>query len=444
VKVIFPRELWWRTKLLRDKLTSAKSELLWVVTGQVLSAVAALVGVRLMTSLLNPVAYGELALAMTVAFLISQSLYGPLTNGIARFFAPASEAGGLGDYLRASWRLAGLLTLAILALAMVLTVVAEISGAGRWVPIGLVTLLFSILTGFAAIISGVQNAARQRAIVALHQAAAAWARFGFAACLIIWLGAASTIALVGYSLGTIAVLASQIAFVRKIPAVSIGCNQDMWRDRILSYSLPFYSWALFSWAQQSSDRWALALYTQTADVGLYAALYQLGNSPVSLAATMALQLLAPIFYQRAGDGTNRARNLHVAKLGWYCALGILSLTGLLVLCVSFLHAEIFHLFAAKKYASVSPLLPYMFLASGVFVASQLLELSLMSQMKLKMMIMAKISAACVGVCLNFVGAYVHGIEGVVAAGVVTSVFYFTWVGLLSRNSLAQNGSKNAL
>jgi O-antigen/teichoic acid export membrane protein len=435
MKVMFSPQT--RLQLLRflGRLTAARRELMWVISGQMLAAMAALAGVRLMTGLLSPIAYGELALGMTIALLVGQCLYGPLTNGIARFYAPAMESGDIGNYLRASWKLARSLTSALVLAAAVLTISASIYGSTRWIALGISTLIFSVLSGYIGIISGIQNAARQRSIVAVHQAAVAWARFAFAALFVSLFGARSTTAFIGYAAGTLTVLISQIAFFRRLWAPSLGSTQDKWHSQILRYAWPFYSWSLFTWAQLSSDRWALAIFAEPKDVGLYAALFQLGNNPIAMASTMALQLLAPIFYQRAGDGTDRQRNVHVGKLGWYCALVTLGVTGVAVLGALLLHEQIFHLLVAAKYASVSPLLPYMFLASGIIVGSQMIELSLMSQMKTRMMILAKITAAVVGVALNCVGAYSYGIEGVVVAGVITSVFYFLWLGIISRGVL---------
>jgi len=109
-----------------------------------------------------------------------------------------------------------------------------------------------------------------------------------------------------------------------------------------------------------------------------------------------------------------------------------------VLVAFLVHDKIFNLLVAAKYESVSPLLPYMFLASGIFVGSQMIELSLMSQMKTRMMIMAKITAAVIGVALNVFGAFSYGIEGVVFAGLITSVLYFLWLGILSRGVLTHH------
>jgi O-antigen/teichoic acid export membrane protein len=421
------------------KLAGIKSELAWVIVGQAAAAVAALVGVRIMTGLLSPVAYGELALGMTVALLIVSSLFGPLTNGINRFYAPAMETGEVGAYLQAARRLALSATGVVALVAISMATGMLIFGRTRWLSLGLVSLLFAVLAGYNGILSGIQNAARQRSIVALHQGIESWTRFGFAAALVLWLGATSTVSILGYTAGIIVVLASQYVFFRRIlGAQRRAFPQVNWHNQILQYSWPFYTWSLFTWAQLSSDRWALALFANARDVGLYAALYQLGNNPIAMTSTMAMQLLAPIFYQRAGDGNDSRRNAHVNRLGWRFTMVTLVLTGIAVCGGMLLHSQIFQILVAEKYASVSFLLPYMLLASGIFVASQMIELSLMSQMKTKMLIVAKIASALLGVALNFAGAFWYGVKGVVVAGMVTSTLYFLWMAILSRHVTAQH------
>jgi O-antigen/teichoic acid export membrane protein len=439
MKAAFSFENRSRVRALLGKLAGIKSELAWVIVGQTIAAVAALAGVRIMTGLLSPVAYGELALGTTVSLLIVSSLFGPLTNGINRFYAPAMGMGEIGAYLQAARRLALSATGIVVIVAICMTTGLVIGRQTRWVPLGLVSLLFAVLSGYNGILSGVQNAARQRSIVALHQGIESWTRVGFAAALVFWLGATSTVSILGYTAGIIVVLASQYVFFRRIRETpGISAPRANWHRQILQYSWPFYTWSLFTWAQISSDRWALALFANARDVGLYAALFQLGNNPISMASAMAMQLLAPIFYQRAGDGSDSRRNADISRLGWRFTMLTLGLTGIAVCGGMLLHTQIFQILVAKKYASVSFLLPYMLLASGIFVASQMIELSLMSQMKTKMLIVAKITSALLGITLNFAGAFWYGVKGVVVAGVMTSAFYFLWTAILSRYVTARH------
>jgi len=77
----------------------------WIVLGQVMMVTGSLVGVRLLTELLSPSSYGELALGMTIATLVNQTILGPLGGGVTRFYAPAIEYGDLSGYLNAARKL---------------------------------------------------------------------------------------------------------------------------------------------------------------------------------------------------------------------------------------------------------------------------------------------------------------------------------------------------
>ena len=83
------------------KLATIKGEIAWVMVGQVSALAGGLVGVRLLTELLDPVVYGELALGVTVAVLVNQTVLGPLGNGALRFYAPAVERNELSGFLKA-------------------------------------------------------------------------------------------------------------------------------------------------------------------------------------------------------------------------------------------------------------------------------------------------------------------------------------------------------
>jgi O-antigen/teichoic acid export membrane protein len=373
---------------------------------------------------------------MTLVTLVNQTVLGPMGNGVTRFYAPAVERGDLGGYLNAVRRL--VLSATGIILLLMLFVVAGLLIAGRtdWIAIAIAALIFAILSGYKSILSGIQNAARQRSIVALHQGMESWARFLVAAGLLLWLGATSTVAMVGYAMAVILVLGSQYVYFRKI--VSKNVNQadkeQRWREQIWTYSWPFASWGIFYWAQSASDRWALELFATTQEVGLYAVLFQLGYYPISMATGMAVRFLAPIFYQRAGDASDSRRNANVNSLSWRLTGLALGVTGVAFLAALLFHAQIFLIFVAKEYGPVSHLLPWMLLAGGVFAAGQTIALNLMSQMKTHTMMAAKIITALLGVTFNFAGAYWFGIEGIVIAGVLFSVSYFFWMVVLSKKA----------
>ena len=417
-----------------ERFRRLSKEGIWVIFGQAMAVIGSIVGVRLLTELLDPSAYGELALGMTMAAIVNQTVFGPLSSGVTRFYAPAVEHGELGGYLRAVRHLVLLATGIVMLIIMAAVVSLLVTGQAEWIAIAFVALIFATLSGYNAILSGIQNAARQRSIVALHQGMEPWGRFLAAAGLIVLLRATSTVAMIGYAIGVTLVLGSQYIYFRRLNKQSAteADKEVIWQNKIRQYSWPFSIFGIFTWAQLASDRWALGVFATTEDVGLYAVLFQLGFYPMSMTTGIAMQLLAPIFYQRAGDGSDDCRNANVNKLSWRLTGLVLGLTGV-AFCVAFLfHTVVFRLFVAKEYSSVSYLLPWMLVAGGLFAAGQTIALNLMSQMKTQEMIAAKITTALFGITLNFAGAYFYGIGGIVMACVLFSVIYFIWMGILTQ------------
>lgn len=423
----------------RERLRRLSKEGAWIVLGQASAVLGTLAGIRLLTELLNPAAFGELALGMTVAAVVNQTVIGPLSNGVTRFYAPAQERDDLSAYLKAVRRMVAAAT-AVIVVMMLLTV-AGLLAAGRtqWIGIATAALVFATLAGYNGILSGVQNAARQRAIVALHQGMESWARFLIAAGLLLWLGASSTLAMVGYAIAAVLVLGSQYVFFRKVVPrnASAADKARGWQEQIWKYSWPFGAWGIFSWAQQVSDRWALELFATTQEVGLYAALFQLGYYPISIATAMAIQFLGPIFYQRAGDASDSRRNDNVSRLSRRLTASILALTGAVFLVALLFHAQIFRVLVAKEYGAVSYLLPWMLLAGGIFSAGQTIALDLMSQMKTRAMVAVKIATSTLGIIFNFAGAYFFGIKGIVVSIVLFSVLYSIWLVAISMRTAAE-------
>ena len=418
------------------RLRRLSREGLWIVASQVAVVAGSLVGVRLLTKLLDPATYGELALGMTIATLLGQTVIGPLSNGVTRFYAPAMERGVLGVYLHAVRRLLAKTGWILIGVTLAAVVGLRAVGRSGWTPFVVVTLIFALGSGFNAILSGIQIAARQRSIVALHQGVEPWARFLTAGALVWWLGSNSTIAMLGYAIAVVPVLASQLYFLRRIipPAPRMPAEEGRWQDQILGYSWPFAAWGVFTWLQLASDRWALSAFATADEVGLYAVLYQLGYYPISLATGMATQFLTPILFQRAGDASDPHRAAGVHRLGWRLTGLALAITGVAVVLTWLLHVPVFRLLVAPNYRSVSYLLPWMTLAGGTFAAGQAMSLNLMSQLKTQEMILPKIATAGLGVAFNVLGAYWLGTPGIVIAAILFSVIYLAWMAILSRQA----------
>lgn len=407
----------------------------WILSGQFASAIGALVLVRVLTEYLEPAQYGQLALGLTVAGLVNQAVMGGVAAGIGRFYSIAAEKSDLPSYLRASQWLMGYATAAVVAIALVVMAGLLWLGYYHWMGLAAAALVLSVLSGYNASLSGIQNAARQRAVVAFHGGLDAWLKILLAVGVMLWLGRSSTAVVLGYALSSLLVTGSQLFFLQRLmrpqgkkPQATVN-----WGSQIWAYSWPFSIFGIFTWMQQISDRWALQTFTSEHEVGLYAVVFQLGYVPIGLVTGMAMTFLGPILYQRSGSATDLSRNISVHRIAWRITFAGLLMTALAFVLTLLLHEWIFQVLVATKYQAVSNLLPWMVLAGGIFAAGQMLALKLMSEMKSAVMTIAKIVTAILGVGLNIYGASRFGLQGVVAALVVFSSIYFLWMAWIAQH-----------
>lgn len=408
------------------KIKKISNELIWITIGQIVSIIGSFLGIRLLTKYLTPIEYGNLALGMTVSTLVNQVVFGPLSNGITRFYAPAIESKQLGVFFASSKKLIFFATKITLIIFPIGLITLLLINKSQLILILFVSIFFSIFSGFNGILSGIQNAARQRIIVALHQGVDSWFKFIFGILLIFLLGSTSSATMIGYSIGAVFIFISQYYFFIKIYNFNNESASVDYKKKIWNFSWPFSIFGIFTFFQLISDRWSLQFFTTSYEVGLYAVLYQLGYYPIVLANTVIGQLLLPILYEKSGDSSDGARNVVVKKIIRNVSLVSFSLTLFAFIVAYFFHNLIFDFFVDPKFKKISYLLPLTVLAAGFFSTSQILLTNLMVELKSKMLMKSKIITSIIGVILNIFGAYKFGIKGIVFASVLYSIIYLLW------------------
>ncbi len=416
-------------------------EFVWVVVGHATAALGGLVGVRLLTYALPPAAYGELALGLTGATLAQQMLFSPLSAAALRYFAPAQEADDLGAYFRSMWTLArGAISLILTVGAVVLGTLLAVGGRA-WLGLTAGAVCLAVLVGACSVLDGMQNAARQRVVVAWHNGIAPWVRFVAALALVAAVGAEGSVAMAGFAGGMALLLASQWWFYHHSLATlsephNLGRPEDLthWRRTLVAYARPFVTWGLFHWAHMASDRWVLQAFGSSEAVGLYAVLFQIGYYPMTLLNMLMGQLMAPVLFAHAGDGRDHARLGEARRLNrWLIAL-MAGLTAAGVAGAALLHRPLFALLVAPQYRGISPLLPVVVAGAGLFACGQVAALTTLSATLSRWLVAPKIVTAALGIALNGVGAVLWGVRGVVAAGAVSAAVYMLWVLVLAESA----------
>ncbi len=416
------------------RLTKISREVFWVGAGQGLSALGSLIGVRLLTTALDPGPYGELALGVTAASFAQLSVLQPLYEASLRFFSVANESGDLAAFLGAVRRFTGFVLRPMVAISGALLLAIVPLAGYQWLALAAFSLLFCLLSAASVTMSAIQNAARQRAIVAWHDASSQWLRFGFALALVHWVGPRSDMAMLGYCVACGFVCISQSWFLSRNPQIAavrhVAANPVSvadWDQQLRAYAWPIATWGIFVGLYLISGRWALQLLRGRVDVGLYAAVFQLGYYPVVMVNILMMAVAQPIMFSLAGAGTDPARTARGHRLGLALVGATLSATLLATAVASVFHGNIFGAFVAPAYAQVSYLLPAMILGSGLFSCGQVVSLMGMINPDTRRLIRPKVGAAVVGTVLNFVGAWLSGIDGVVYVTVIYGLLYLSWV-----------------
>ncbi len=172
------------------------------------------------------------------------------------------------------------------------------------------------------------------------------------------------------------------------------------------------------------------MFTTTDDVGMFAVLFQLGYTPITIVVGMAMSFIGPILFQKAGDATDIGKNEIVRRITWQITTICLSLTFIVFLFALGFHEWLFNLLVAVQYRNVSYLFPWLILGGGFFAAGQLISLKILSDLKSKELTIIKIVTAIFGVFLNIWLARIAGLNGIIIALIIFSLVYFIWAVIL--------------
>lgn len=398
------------------------SEAGWVFGGQLLSLVGTLVGVRILTEYLSPSVYGVLGLSLTIVALYTEVIIGGLVGAFTRFYSIASRAKDVRGYVR------GVRTLLLVAVAIAIFLLLAISPflisgfEGVTFTIGLVVATFAILFGINATLNAVLNGARRRSLVALNSVVDAWLKIGLAVLAIHWFGSSATSVLTAYAASLTLVLLHQVYRVSQLRDSGSESEQRRWTREMFLFAWPASVWGIFTWAQLVVDRWSLQFFYTTTEVGLYATVLQLGYFPMSLFMGMLGTFFTPIVFSKTDDQSKLMDKSQDVIWQRVFVLGVTA-TILIALIAWGLKGWVFALFTAEAFRGMSVYLPAMVLAGGLYGTASLLQVRLMSHMRMMQLAKIMVTSALIGVLLTLWLASEFGVYGVVLAKVLFAVFY---------------------
>lgn len=349
-------------------------ELVWVVLGQAFAVFGAIAGVKILTTLLPPEGYGELALGVALASGVAMLVFGPLNQIVYRYYSTCADRGELPAFYAVLRRLHMRAVAALLLIAALLGAILFFSVGAQWAMLVGLALLFALTMGLQGSGSSLQNALRDRKSAALTQALDPWMRLAVAVVFCVILARSGVSALAGFVLGSGLVLLLQWRWLRRqITSTADNANSshgeppDLQRQ-FLSYGLPFVGFGLFALLGQYLDRWILQTFASLETVGIYAAMVQIATAPVSALVGVATQLTVPIVFAKAGA----ARGQAAPYLVYVTALLVAGLAALFALVAHWWGRELIVFFANERYAGHAAHLWIIVLAVAAFNCAQIL------------------------------------------------------------------------
>ena len=407
----------------------------WIIVGQAAAMLGSFALIRVFTNNLSPEKYGEFALGLTAAMVTNQIISGGVSGAIGRFYSIAEERKQTEGYLVASiWLLFWAVTV-ILGLILITAGILVYLDYWRLIPLILIMGFFSIMTALNSTMSGVQNAARQRSVVALHAGLDAWLRVGIALLLFYYLDTSTETAAASYFMASSIIIVSQLCFLNKlIPLSKVRLNEEKikeWSPQIWEQAWPISIWGIFTAFQLGSDRWALGYFSSLHEVGIYTVLFQIGFVPITLLGGVLTSLMGPIMFQKAGDASEIKRIEVVHMVTKYIAIGVILAGSLAAMLAYFYHELVLGFLVDELYLEFSYLLPFFILAGAFQVCHQIFGIRVSSGLQVRQIMAPQIVSALIFCAFNIVGAFMGGIEGLVIAFSLASFLYMLWIKILS-------------
>lgn len=170
------------------------------------------VSIKTLTSSMGAAAYGQLGLGMTIAGLLNQFIYAPLSQAAFRFYSVYRERAALPTYLHVLKRMYLVLAIFVVFFCGASMAVVHTWFGAEWAWLTVAALLFGLTSGANSFFLTLNTARRIRKLVALHEGADAWLRMAGALIGLYFFGNHGYIALTGYLAGTLVVTTSQAIF----------------------------------------------------------------------------------------------------------------------------------------------------------------------------------------------------------------------------------------
>lgn len=422
-----------------DRVFRLKSELIWIALGQGGVMIGGVLGIKVLTHVLDPHEFGRFALANTFVLLIGTNLFGPIGQGLMRFWSISGERNELVSFSKVSKKIIHRLSYWTISLGAGAMVILLFFKGPAWAILLFASIIGGVLSGWAGIRLYILMAARERKNVAIINTCASFAKPLTGILLIYIFNEDAIYALLGYVISLcVVVFAAENLFNKKVNkkvSEREGDNGQKNSEKrysshlgkeLLSFVWPFYIWGIFGWMHQSCDRWALQSFHGADSVGAFFVVSQLAVYPLVAGTSFLSTLFIPIAYQKAGGLKSKkdfeSANKIVLVMSALYFIGAV----LLILVYSVFHTRLILMISSEQYAVYSGLLPGLTGAWALYYLGQMFSSFGLLANKPVLYMAPIITSGLLATVLTFVWSSIYGVAGVVWGLGVSGFVYAVW------------------
>jgi O-antigen/teichoic acid export membrane protein len=366
----------------------------WSLFGQLGSAFALLVGTRILTELVSPNIYGQIALLNGfVALGVSLFSYPFICAGMRILPECQSKQERAVLYKVVTSLTARSATLAILLLVLGGVVYAYLTHNDIWLFV-LAGILLAVTVRRELGIQLLIGERKQRG-ASLWQTTDSILRPLLAISLVWWLGQKAEWVLLGYILASIVsnTVWSLVQRVKNDTHKRQSIVSRNFKSEVWVYALPLIPMELIFWVNGLGDRYVIGYLMTAADVGLYAATYTIINEAFNRSAMVLLRTFQPAYFQAYSE--NRMKEGYTLLwiwIGCVFALGIIGVSLLL-----FTKDWVASLLLAKSYHSAVELMPAIAVGSAIHALGTVVAQPLLADKRTRSFLIGRICGAVAAV-----------------------------------------------
>ncbi len=428
---------------IRSKITTnSVSEIGWVFLGQVLSVGLGFAILKILSKM-GTYDFGIYSLILTIIAFFGLIFYGPIQQGFLRFYYDYAEKNKTGIFVKLTYKILIISAVSLFILSVISVVVTKLFGLTEFVLLFFLAGVYVFTFKINEFFNSALNLLRKRKENSLLQGTEKI--ISIASLFLLLSNKYLTLTNVMLVLITVTFsfsIVKYLFFKKYLPKedsfdqTTIKESQVEIRSKVFKYILPFLLWGLAGWLQQNGEKWIIANYLSTSDVGIYAIMIAIANALVVVPNNIINDFAMPIIYQQYSDLNNKEKLL-TGRLYIRINMLLIFFISMVSTLITYLWGrQLIIIISNESYAVYWQLLPLICFGSGLFLTGQAQTVVGLALNKPDKYIFPKISIGIISVVLNIILINQFGLSGIAYSIIIIGLTYVLYIALVNKTILS--------